>query len=157
MSEEAKGSASAHKPVTGLLAIEMAALNWQETIQQTQQRSATTTDLLSKMLMDIYQDGNNALHSHFRKVHYSSYSGDKSNYLPDTNSTYYSERISIWQTKYNMASQAWQNLENKWQSAQSAGSSETQSLGTASQEASEVSAVVTQIYNMVETLLQKQM
>ena len=153
MSSQAKHSE--HKPVTGLLAVELAALQWQETIQQTQQRSATTTDLLSKMLMNIYQDANSSLHRHFERK--TSGHSDSHYYLPTKKSSDMSSKISIWQTKYNMASQAWQNLENKWQSAQSAGSSETQSLGTASQEASEVSAVVTQIYNMVETLLQKQM
>ena len=127
---------------SGLYEVEMATLGWQQSSQDAQQVSASTVDLEASVLMNIYQQAQSALNSQM---------DDKPT---NTGSSKYPTEVQVWQAKYNEVSQKWSNLENQWNTPIQAGDQELQTLGNASQQASQLASTIAQPNNMIANLLQ---
>lgn len=134
-----------------------ATILWQETIQDNQQITATTVDQASTLLSQIYQDADSALDKLMNTDTATGSYNPADGKPPPSSGTNYSNEISMWETNYNKTSQEWQNLENTWNTPIQSLSTEEQSLGDDSQEASQVASTMIQPMQMTANLLESQL
>ena len=152
---------------SALMEVEMASLNWQETMNQNQQITAVTVNQAASLLMNLYQYAEQALDwlmgnsTTNPNGGYTPYNND--NYDPSTMAkpTYtsdkdqqYSNNVNIWETFYNEKNQDWQNVENAVNTPTQALDQQESSLGNTSQEAAQIAGTVAQPNKIVANLLQ---
>jgi len=132
---------------SGLYAVETATIDWQSSTQNAQQACASTVDLEASWLMQIYQDAQKALNSEM----------GKEPQQKDHKASTFATAVQEWQAEYNELSQKWQNLENQWNTPIQSGDQDLQTLGNASQQASQMASTVSQPNNITANLLQAQL
>jgi len=143
---------------SALMAVEMASLNWQETMNQNQQVTAVTVNQAASLLMNLYSMAQQALdwlmQSHgYNKDHYNPSTEGKPTYTGSSDKQY-SNNVNIWETYYNEQNQSWQNLENAVNTPTQALDQQESSLGNTSQEAAQIAGTVAQPNKIVANLLQ---
>ena len=142
---------------SALMAVEMASLNWQETMNQNQQVTAVTVNQAASLLMNLYQMAQKALdwlmQSHdYKGKDYKPGEMGKPKY--SSGDKQYSNNVNIWETYYNEQNQSWQNLENDVNTPTQALDQQESSLGNTSQEAAQIAGTVAEPNKIVANLLQ---
>ena len=153
---------------SALMAVEMASLNWQETMNENQQVTAVTVNQAASLLMTLYNSAQDALdwlmHNSADPSGHTGYSGySKDHYNPGTmgkptftssSDKQYSNNVNIWETYYNEQNQDWQNVENAVNTPTQALDQQESSLGNTSQEAAQIAGTVAEPNKIVANLLQ---
>ncbi len=127
-----------------------ATVNWQNTMQQNQEVTATTVNQAATALMHMYNAANQSL-------------SDVMNEIPSTKTangganTNYASEVQEWQTKYNLESQKWQNLENTWNTITQNGSTQESSLSNQINDASSMVPSILQPEQTTANLLASQL
>lgn len=129
----------------GLLAVEEATINWETSIQNSQQVCAGTVSLMATVLQNI----NTAAGT--------SYSNFMKQMPTDTSSSKYGAEMSAFQSKLNVLQAQFDILKNGWNTPLQADNQELQSLGSSSQQASQMAVTVSQPNQITSNLLQAQL
>jgi|JI102314A2RNA_FD_contig_21_2384730_length_947_multi_3_in_0_out_0_1 hypothetical protein len=144
-----------------LLEVEEATIQWQISMQNSQEVTATTVDQAATALMTIYTNANtnldNIMKTNTKALKEGSYSPSQDG-KPKWSSginTEYSNEVNAWQTYYNKVSQQWSNLENEWNTPIQSLDTQEQTLGNNSQQASQNAQIITQDANQIASLLQQ--
>ena len=142
---------------SALMAVEMASLNWQETMNENQQVTAVTVNQAASLLMNLYQMAQKALdwlmQSHgYKGSDYKPSEMGKPKYKKSDKQ--YSNNVNIWETYYNEQNQSWQNIENDVNTPTQALDQQESSLGNTSQEAAQIAGTVAEPNKIVANLLQ---
>lgn len=148
---------------SGLLTLELASIEWQQSISEAQQSTAHTVQVAATVLTAVYEAAQAALDKLMQKDtkddqnaqesgHYHAANGKPTYYGSKDNT--YSSRVQLWQTYYNLVSQGYQNIENSENTPIQALDQQTSSLGNSSQEASQFCAVAAKPNGIVASLLQ---
>jgi hypothetical protein len=152
---------------SALMQVEMASLNWQNTMNENQQITAVTVNQAASLLMNLYQYAEQALDwlmgnsTTNPSGGYTPYNGDsydpstmgKPTYTSDSDKQY-SNNVNIWETFYNEKNQDCQNVENAVNTPTQALDQQESSLGNTSQEAAQIAGTVAEPNKIVANLLQ---